>query len=147
MYQCFSHSHDRIQLLFEGGVVCKEEVGQIKNVYSRKLYKCLTELMSLPEETWIKLDRSNRVKCMRLGNEGNACVAHNNGVFRSLRELRISIEDRRGSLLMKEVEDRIYQYHEEKPVVRPGFQVHTDTGLSKRQQIMAFPWILCTQFN
>merc|ERR1711978_113492 len=66
-----------------------EELSQIKNIYMPKLTDCLSELMNPVYVLRYKdLSRSERVACMK--------------------DLRNSIEERRGILLMREIEKRIF---------------------------------------
>lgn len=77
---------DRVRKLFQDNLTCKEEVEQIKNIYTNMLTECLAELMN-PRLRFDELDRSSKVQCIK--------------------SLRVTIEDRRGELLMREIEQRI----------------------------------------
>eukprot|EP00095_Tigriopus_kingsejongensis_P007137 maker-scaffold687_size111633-snap-gene-0.26 protein:Tk07137 transcript:maker-scaffold687_size111633-snap-gene-0.26-mRNA-1 annotation:"pollen specific glycine-rich protein grp16" len=77
---------DRVRELFQDNLQCKEEVEQIKNIYAQKITECLAEMMN-PRFRFDLLGRAERVQCVK--------------------DLRILIEDRRGVLLMREIEARI----------------------------------------
>lgn len=77
---------DRVRELFQENLQCKEEVEQIKNIYASKLTECLAEMMN-PRFRFDLLGRADRVQCTK--------------------DMRILIEDRRGELLMREIENRI----------------------------------------
>ena len=77
---------DRVQLLFKDDLKCRDEVEQLKNVYMDEITNCLAEMMN-PRYRFEELSRAQRVACIK--------------------NLRITIEDRRGELLMNEIERRI----------------------------------------
>ncbi|TRY76845.1 hypothetical protein TCAL_06875 [Tigriopus californicus] len=77
---------DRVRELFQDNLQCKEEVEQIKNIYAQKITDCLSEMMN-PRYRFDLLGRAERVQCVK--------------------DLRILLEDRRGVLLMREIEARI----------------------------------------
>lgn len=79
---------DRVRQLYIGEPICHEEVHQIKNTYNDQLTKCLGEMMN-PRVDFGSKSRAERVQCVK--------------------ELRIAIEDRRGVLLLREVEKSIQQ--------------------------------------
>jgi len=79
---------DRVRELFQNNLQCKEEVEQIKNIYGQKVTECLAEMMN-PRFRFELLGRAERVQCVKT--------------------LRIQMEDRRGVLLMREIENRINQ--------------------------------------
>jgi len=79
---------DRVRQLYIGEPICHEEVHQIKNTYNDQLTKCLAEMMN-PRVDFGSKSRAERVQCVK--------------------ELRIAIEDRRGVLLLREVEKSIQQ--------------------------------------
>jgi len=79
---------DRVRQLYIGEPICHEEVHQIKNTYNDQLSKCLAEMMN-PRVDFGSKSRAERVQCVK--------------------ELRIAIEDRRGVLLLREVEKSIQQ--------------------------------------
>lgn len=87
-----SQMDDRVRQLYIGEPICLEEVDQIKNVYNGQLSNCLAEMMN-PKIDFGKKTRAERVQCVK--------------------ELRIAIEDRRGVLLLREVEKSIQQAQEE----------------------------------
>lgn len=81
-----SNMDERVRRLFQENLQCKEEVEQIKNVYAGMLTECLAELMN-PRYRFEDTPRAQRVACIK--------------------GLRIAIEERRGELLMREIELRI----------------------------------------
>ncbi|QQP40806.1 Uncharacterized protein FKW44_014978, partial [Caligus rogercresseyi] len=76
----------RVKKLFQNNLECKEEVEQIKNIYTDKLMQCLAEMMN-PRINFEDLARSSKVRCVK--------------------QLRVAMEDRRGELLMREIEKKI----------------------------------------
>lgn len=77
---------DRVRQLFNDNLKCHDEVKQLKNVYMDEITNCLAEMMN-PRYRFEELTRAERVACIK--------------------GLRVTIEDRRGELLMKEIERRI----------------------------------------
>merc|ERR1712066_892626 len=74
---------DRVRALYNNVPICHEEVTQIKSTYVDQLTACLSEMMN-PRIDFTSRSRAERVRCVK--------------------ELRISIEERRGELLLREVE-------------------------------------------
>jgi len=84
-----SSMDDRVRALYNNNDnICLEEVDQIKNTYADQLSTCLGEMMN-PRINFATRSRAERVRCVK--------------------ELRISIEERRGELLLREVEKSIQQ--------------------------------------
>jgi len=79
---------DRVRALYNNVPICHEEVTQIKSTYVDQLTACLSEMMN-PRIDFTSRSRAERVRCVK--------------------ELRISIEERRGELLLREVEKSIQQ--------------------------------------
>jgi len=86
-----SSMDDRVRQLYTDTNICHEEVHEIKNTYTDQLTKCLSEMMN-PRVDFTGKSRAERVQCVK--------------------ELRITIEDRRGVLLLREVEKSIQQAQE-----------------------------------
>jgi len=83
-----SNMEERVRQLFQENLVCKEEVDQIKQFYSEHITRCLGEMMN-PKYRFETKTRAEKVQCIK--------------------GLRVAIEQRRGELLLKEVERRINQ--------------------------------------
>jgi len=83
-----SSMDDRVRALYNNVPICHEEVNQIKSTYADQLSTCLGEMMN-PRINFATRSRAERVRCVK--------------------ELRISIEERRGELLLREVEKSIQQ--------------------------------------
>jgi len=83
-----SNMDDRVRALFTDNLKCREEVEQIKNVYMNMVTSCLAEMMN-PKFRFELVPRAERVQCIK--------------------QLRVTMEDRRGELLLREVERRISQ--------------------------------------
>jgi len=83
-----SRMEDRLRDLYNRPPICHQEVKQIKRTYMPKLQNCLDEMMN-PKISFDKKSRAERVQCVK--------------------DLRISMEARRGELLLKEVEKSIKQ--------------------------------------
>jgi len=81
-----SNMEERVRQLFQENLVCKEEVDQIKQFYSEHITRCLAEMMN-PKYRFETKTRAEKVQCIK--------------------GLRVAIEQRRGELLLKEVERRI----------------------------------------
>jgi hypothetical protein len=79
---------DRVKTLYQNNLVCPEESAQIKNFYSDQLTKCIAEMMN-PKYRFENKSRQDRVACIK--------------------QLRVTIEKRRGDLLLAEIERRIQQ--------------------------------------
>jgi len=76
----------RVKELYQQNLICPEESSQIKNVYSLELSKCIAEMMN-PRYLFAGKTRAERVQCIK--------------------QLRVTIEQRRGTLLLNEIERRI----------------------------------------
>merc|ERR1719431_1629482 len=76
----------RVKELYQQNLICPEESSQIKNVYSLELSKCIAEMMN-PRYRFEGKNRAERVQCIKT--------------------LRVVIEQRRGALLLNEIERRI----------------------------------------
>merc|ERR1712142_1190240 len=83
-----STMEERVRQLFQENLVCTEEVDQIKQYYSEKITSCLVEMMN-PKYRFETKSRAQRVQCIK--------------------QLRVTIEQRRGDLLLREVERRIQE--------------------------------------
>jgi len=81
-----STMEERVRQLFQENLVCTEEVDQIKQFYSEKISLCLAEMMN-PKYRFESKSRAQRVQCIK--------------------QLRVTIEQRRGDLLLREVDRRI----------------------------------------
>jgi len=81
-----TNMEERVRQLFQENLVCKEEVDQIKQFYSEHISRCLAEMMN-PKYRFETKTRAEKVQCIK--------------------GLRVAIEQRRGELLLKEVERRI----------------------------------------
>jgi len=77
---------ERVKTLYQNNLVCPEESAQIKNFYSDQLTKCIAEMMN-PKYRFENKSRQDRVACIK--------------------QLRVTIENRRGDLLLREIEKRI----------------------------------------
>jgi len=77
---------ERVKELYQQNLICPEESSQIKNVYSLGLSKCIAEMMN-PRYRFEGQTRAERVQCIK--------------------QLRVTIEQRRGDLLLSEIERRI----------------------------------------
>merc|ERR1712212_1342938 len=76
----------RVKELYQQNLICPEESSQIKNVYSLELTNCIDEMMN-PRYRFEGKSRADRVQCIK--------------------QLRVTIEQRRGALLLNEIERRI----------------------------------------
>ena len=81
-----SAMEERVRDLYQQGLICPEETGQIKSVYSLELTKCVAEMMN-PRYRFEAKSRAERVQCIK--------------------QLRVKIEQRRGDLLLREFDRRI----------------------------------------
>jgi len=91
-----SEMDDRVRAIYNAATICHEEVNQIKTVYMDQLTQCLVEMMN-PRISFTTKSRAERVACVK--------------------QLRVTIEDRRGELLMREIEKRIKQQETDQEVV------------------------------
>jgi len=81
----------RVKELYQQNLICPEESSQIKNVYSLELTNCIDEMMN-PRYRFEGKSRAERVQCIK--------------------QLRVTIEGRRGDLLLGEINRRIKRRRE-----------------------------------
>merc|ERR1712212_223040 len=84
--QLRSAMEERVKELYQQNLVCGEESATIKNIYSLELTTCIAEMMN-PRYRFEGKSRADRVQCIK--------------------QLRVTIEQRRGELLLSEIERRI----------------------------------------
>jgi len=76
----------RVKELYEQRLSCPEEAHQIKHIYSPQLTECIQEMMR-PKYSFETKSRADKVQCIK--------------------QLRVTIEQRRGELLLREIDRRI----------------------------------------
>ena len=74
---------ERVRDLYQQNLICHEETSQIKTLYSPKLTKCIAEMLH-PRYAFKSKSRTERVRCIK--------------------QLRVKIEERRGDLLLREID-------------------------------------------